>query len=70
MKIVGYILLVLGIVGTLVFGIYALNDSEAFNFLGIKVAVSSANWAPVIVSAVILVIGIIMASSRVRRAKI
>jgi len=63
MRTVGIILLIIGTVGTLIFGIQALGDSEAFNFLGIKVAVSSANWAPVIVSAIILIIGIVMASS-------
>ena len=60
MKIVGIILLILGIIGTLVFGIQALQNSESFSFLGIEVAVSSANWTPVIVSVVILIVGIIM----------
>lgn len=63
MKIVGTILLILGIIGTLVFGIQALQNSESFSFLGIEVAVSSANWAPVIVSAIVLIIGIIITVS-------
>jgi hypothetical protein len=50
MKTAGIILLILGIIGTLVFGIQALGDSESFSILGIDVAVSSANWTPVIIS--------------------
>lgn len=64
MKTAGIILLVLGIIGTLVFGIQALGDSESFSILGIDVAVSSANWTPVIISAIVLIIGLFMMRSR------
>lgn len=60
MRIAGIILLILGLIGTIVFGIQAINQSEAFNFLGIEVAVSSANWTPVIISAAVLIVGLIM----------
>ncbi|MFP4060812.1 MAG: hypothetical protein ACLFUC_10060 [Bacteroidales bacterium] len=63
MKIAGIILLVLGIIGTIVFGIHAMSESESFSFLGIDVAVSSANWTPVIVSALVLIVGIILTSA-------
>jgi hypothetical protein len=63
MRIAGIILLVLGAVGTLIFGIQAIQDSESFSFLGMDIAVSTANWTPVIVSAVLLIIGLIMMSS-------
>lgn len=42
MKTIGIVLLILGIIGTVVFGIQALNDSESFSFLGMDIAVSSA----------------------------
>jgi hypothetical protein len=64
MRVAGIILLVLGIIGTLVFGIQAINDSESFSILGIDVAVSSANWIPVIISVVLLIAGLIMMRSR------
>ncbi len=54
------ILLILGVVGTLIFGIQAIQDSESFTFLGMDIAVSTANWTPVIVSVVLMVIGGIM----------
>ena len=63
MKIVGYILLILGIVGTVVFGIQAANDSESFKLFGMEVAVSAANWTPVIISAILLIIGVILSAA-------
>jgi len=68
MRTVGIILLILGIVGTLVFGVQAIQDSETFSFLGMDIGVSSANWTPVIVSAVIFVVGIVLMISNKRAA--
>lgn len=64
MRIAGIILLILGIIGVVFFGIQAMNESESFSVLGAEVAVSTANWTPVIVSAVVLVIGIILMAVR------
>ena len=63
MKISGIILIVLGIVGTVIFGIDAIGDSESFSFLGIEVGVSSANWTPLIISVIVLIAGFILKSS-------
>jgi len=64
MKIAGIILLVLGIIGLLIFGMQAMDNSESFNVLGAEVAVSSANWTPVIISAVVALVGLILTVSR------
>lgn len=63
MRIAGSVLLILGIIGLVVFGIQAFNDSESFSILGAEVAVSKANWTPVIVSAVVLLIGFFLTMS-------
>ena len=60
MRIAGIILSVLGIIGAVYFGIQAAKESESFSVLGAEVAVSTANWTPVIISGVVLVIGIIL----------
>lgn len=60
MKIAGTVLSILGIIGVVYFGIQAINESESFSVLGAEVAVSTANWTPVIVSGVVLVVGIIL----------
>jgi hypothetical protein len=65
MRVAGIVLLVIGIIGLLLFGFQAINQSEAFRIFGIEIAVSSANWTPVIVSALITLVGaILMGTSR------
>jgi NO-binding membrane sensor protein with MHYT domain len=64
MRIAGIIILILGIAGLVFFGIEAMNESESFSVLGAEVAVSTANWTPVIVSAVVMVVGIILLAVR------
>ena len=53
--------MILGLIGLIVFGIQAMNNSESFSVLGAEVAVSKANWTPVIASGVVFVLGVIMA---------
>ncbi len=60
MKTAGIILLILGIIGTIMFGIQAMQDSESFSLLGMDIAVSTANWTPVIISVVLLIIGLVL----------
>ncbi|HER07966.1 MAG TPA: hypothetical protein ENO20_03555 [Bacteroides sp.] len=60
MRTAGIVLLIIGILSTLVFGVQAIQDTETFSFLGIDIGVSSANWSPVIISVIILVVGIVL----------
>lgn len=59
-NVIGGILTVLGLVGCIVFGIQAAQDSDSFHFLGLDVAVSSANWTPLIASGAVLLVGLIL----------
>ncbi len=68
MRTAGIILSILGAIGTLVFGIQAIGDSESFNFLGVDIAVSTANWTPVIISAILLIIGIFMLATSSKKS--
>jgi uncharacterized membrane protein len=68
MRAAGIVLLILGIIGTLVFGIQALEESESFSILGLDIGVSSANWTPVIISVILLIIGLVMVMMRSRKA--
>jgi hypothetical protein len=67
MKSLGIILLLLGAIGTIVFGLQAMEDSESFSFLGMDIAVSTANWTPVIISIILLVVGLVL-TARGRKA--
>ncbi len=70
MRVAGIILLVLGIAGTINYGIQAFQESESFQIFGLDIAVSSANWLPVIVSVIVLLIGVILISrSKLRKNK-
>ena len=62
MRTAGIVLLILGFAGALIFGVQAIQDTETFSFLGMDIGVSGANWTPVIVSAAIFVIGVILMS--------
>ena len=62
MRIAGIVLLIIGIVGLLIFGIQTIQDTETFSFLGLDIGVSQANWTPVIISGIILVIGLVLMS--------
>lgn len=59
-RTIGIILTLVGLVGTIIFGLQAIQDSETFSFLGIDIGVSTANWTPVIISVIILIVGVIV----------
>jgi len=61
MKKLGIIILVIGLAGLIYFGYEALQASESFNVMGVDVAVSSADWNPVIYSGIVTVAGIVLA---------
>lgn len=60
--------MIIGIIGLLVFGIQTIQDTETFSFLGMDIGVSKANWTPVIISGIILVIGVVLMSLNKRSA--
>lgn len=60
MKYLGIGFIILGLIGTVFFGLEASNDSESFEALGAEVMVSQADWTPVIVSGVVLIVGILI----------
>ena len=62
MRTAGIVLLIVGIAGTVVFGIQAIQQTETFSIFGIDIGVSQANWTPVIVSSIVLVVGIVLIS--------
>lgn len=64
MRTLGIILTVVGAIGTLITGIQAAQDSESFSLFGMDVAVSSANWTPLIISVIVLIIGIVLMRSK------
>ena len=62
-RTIGIILTVIGAIATLITGVQALQDSDSFSLFGVDIAVSSANWTPLIISVAVLIIGIVMMRS-------
>lgn len=62
-RTIGIILTVIGVIATLFTGLQALQDSDSFSIFGVDIAVSSANWTPLIISVAVLIIGIVMMRS-------
>ncbi len=60
MKALGIILTIIGLIASIVFAFQVSQNSETFNFLGIQVGVSSANWSPLIISGLVFIAGIII----------
>lgn len=60
MKFFGILLIIVGIIGTVFYGIQALEDSETVKFPGANIAVSTADWTPVIISGVLLFVGLVI----------
>jgi hypothetical protein len=56
----GVILLIIGLVTTLITGMNAVQQTETFSFLGMDVVVSQGNYSPVIISALVLVMGVVL----------
>lgn len=67
MRTLGLFLLIIGIICLIVFGIQAMNDSETFTLFGLDIAVSKANWTPVIISAIVTAVGAFIAIGTKRR---
>lgn len=60
MKTLGIIIVLLGIVGTIVFGIQAMNRSQSLNIFGNEIVISSISWLPITVSIILLIGGILL----------
>lgn len=59
-KSIGIVLTLLGLVATVITGMNAMDQSESFSVFGADVVISQADYTPVIISAVVLIIGIVL----------
>lgn len=60
MKYVGYVFSVGGFIALIITLVNYLNESESFSALGVDVAVSKGDPVPMIISAIVLVAGILI----------
>lgn len=60
MKILGFVVSIVGLVGLIYSGINYLNNSETFSAFGVDVAVSKGDPTPIIVSVIVLIAGLLI----------
>lgn len=58
---IGRILMIGGVLGIIYFGWQYYQESETFEVLGADIGVSTGDYTPIIASAVVMLIGIIIA---------
>jgi hypothetical protein len=63
-RTLGYILAVGGLIGVIVFTIQYMQDTESFEVLGADVAISTGDWVPILISALVMVVGVLMSRAR------
>jgi len=61
---VGYLLSVAGLIGVIYFTYEYMQESESFSVLGADVAVSTGDWVPIAISALVMVIGILLSRAK------
>lgn len=59
-KTIGGMLTAGGLIGIIYFGYQYLQDSESFEAFGADVAISTGDYTPIIISAVVMVAGIVI----------
>ncbi|MFZ0453432.1 MAG: hypothetical protein WCE54_21240 [Ignavibacteriaceae bacterium] len=63
MKIIGYILTVLGAAGLIISVINYSNQTDKFNLFGLNITVSQDSIMPIIITGIVLILGIIITIS-------
>lgn len=63
-KTVGAIFSIGGLIALIYTGINYLNNSESFGFLGADIVVSKGDPIPVIISAAVMIIGIVLVRAK------
>lgn len=63
-KTIGSILTIGGLIALIYTGINYINNTESFGFLGADVMVSKGDPIPIIISAFVLIIGVVLLRSK------
>jgi|AntRauTorcE11898_2_1112593.scaffolds.fasta_scaffold04848_3 hypothetical protein len=63
-KTIGGLLSIGGLIGVIFYTYQYMQDSDSFSVLGADVAVSTGNWVPIVISAVVMIAGILLARSK------
>ena len=53
-----------GLIGVIYYTYQYIQDSESFSALGADIAVSTGNWVPILISALVMVVGVLLTRSK------
>ncbi|EMR02211.1 hypothetical protein [Cesiribacter andamanensis] len=62
-RTLGILLFILGAVGSIITGWNAYQSTESIKLLGKQITISEADWTPLVISAAVAIIGLILAST-------
>jgi len=62
-KTIGGLLSIGGLIGVIFYTYQYIQNSESFSALGADVAISTGNWVPILISALVMVVGILLVRS-------
>lgn len=60
----GSILSIAGLLGIIFFGYQYMQDSESFSLFGADIAVSTGDYIPIVISAIVLIVGLVLYRSK------
>lgn len=63
-KTLGGLLTIGGLIGVIYYTYQYIQDSESFSALGADIAVSTGNWVPILISALVMVVGVLLTRSK------
>lgn len=63
-KTIGSILGIGGLIGVLFYTYQYMQESESMSVLGADIAVSTGNWVPIAISALVMVVGILLTRAK------
>lgn len=63
-QIIGSILSIGGLIGVIFFGYQYMEETEAFQLFGAEIAVTSGDVVPILISAIVLIAGVLIYRSR------
>lgn len=63
-KTIGGILSIGGLIGVIYYTYEYMQESESFSALGADVAISTGNWVPIVISALIMMVGILLTRAK------
>lgn len=63
-KTLGGLLSIGGLIGVIYYTYQYIQDSESFSALGADIAVSTGDWVPILISALVMVVGVLLTRSK------